>query len=132
MKRRLLLTSLGTALAALSLATLVWTTSRRRNAARLERLERVHALDVAVEGVLDHGRHGLGAEGVAIAFADAGDAVVRRQLDEDEVAPAPGGRRIADDEDFEVLDFHGLESSWNGLASSRKPGRRAMKISNRT
>ena len=36
---------LGTALAALSLATLVWTTARRRNAARLERLERVHALE---------------------------------------------------------------------------------------
>ena len=78
-------------------------------------LKRKKQLNMGKPPVYDRAQHGLSeaqkdklrAEGRAIAFADAGDAVVGRQLDEDEIAPAPGGRRIADDEDFEVFDFHG-------------------------
>ncbi len=74
---------------------------------QLFEVERVHAGDVALEHVLDHRLDDLRPESVAIDLADAGNAVVGGQLDEDEVAPAPFLRRIADDEHFEVFDFHG-------------------------
>ncbi len=69
-------------------------------------VERVHAHDMPLEHVGDHRLDHLRPEGVAIDLADAGDAVVGRELDEDEVAAAEARRRIADDEGLEVLDFH--------------------------
>ncbi len=71
-------------------------------------LERAVAFEMAGEGVLDDGdeRPGPGAGGVDLAVADR--AVVRRQLDEQEVAPAEAGRRIAHDEGLQVGDPHRL------------------------
>ena len=54
----------------------------------------------------DHPRHHMGAEGGGIDLADALDAVVGHQLQEDEIAPAEARRRIADDEGLELPDLH--------------------------
>ena len=69
-------------------------------------MEGIHALDMAREDILDHGGHGLGTERVAINLADAADIVVGRELDEDEIAPAPARRRIADNEYLKIPDLH--------------------------
>ena len=54
--------------------------------------ERIGAVDVAREHVLDHPHDGLRPEGRAIHLADALDAVVGDELQEDEVAAAEMGR----------------------------------------
>ena len=69
-------------------------------------MERVHALDIAGEDVLDHRHHGLGPEGRAIDLADTADIVIGGELDEDEITPAPTGRRVADDKNLEIADLH--------------------------
>ena len=48
----------------------------------------------------------FGREARGVDFADALDPVVGHELQEQEVAPAEGGRRIADDEGLELGDFH--------------------------
>jgi hypothetical protein len=48
----------------------------------------------------------MGAEGDAIGLADPGYAVIRGQLDEHEIAPAEVWRRVSDDKDLDILQFH--------------------------
>jgi hypothetical protein len=69
-------------------------------------MEWVHAEDLALEHILNHRRHGLGAEGGAIAFADASNARIGGEFHKGEIAPAPAWGWIADDKDFEISDFH--------------------------
>ena len=70
-------------------------------------VKRVHAFNVAPESILDHGSHGLGAEGGTVALANAGDAIVGCQFHEGEIAATPARWRIADNKDFQIGDFHG-------------------------
>ena len=69
-------------------------------------VERIAALDMLLEHVLDHLHHNGGGEAGGIDLADALDAVVGDQLEEDEIAAAIERRRVADDEGLEALDFH--------------------------
>ena len=71
-----------------------------------QRLHLGDAFDVTAENILDHGGHRLGPERIAIDLANAADIVVGSQLDEDEITPTPTGRRIADDKNLEIPDFH--------------------------
>ena len=68
---------------------------------------RVLPRHVALEDVLDHRPHRLGADGRGIAFAITHDPVVGRQLRKDPVAPAPARGRRRHDEDFQILELHG-------------------------
>lgn len=70
-------------------------------------MEGVHAFDVTTKSVFDHGGHGFGAESGAVAFAITHNAVVRRQFDEGEIASTPTRGRVANNEDFQIFDFHG-------------------------
>src|SRR5262245_11303531 len=91
-------------------------------------VERVDAGDVAAEHVLGGGLDDLRAEAVAIDLADAGDAVVGRQLDENEVAAAEAGRRIADDENLDVLCLHGAPSPVAETLGQGRSGRKSRAI----
>ena len=82
-------------------------------------LEGVGPDHVAFADVLDHARQGVRAEGGGVDLADALDAALRRQLDEDEVAAAEVRRRIADDEGLDLGDLHGALAPVAGPASAR-------------
>ena len=64
----------------------------------------------------------LRAEGRGVDLADADDAVVGDELEEDEVAPAEAGRRVADDEGLEVGDLHVRKTITLRSASPRVDG----------
>ena len=93
--------------------------------------ERIGALDMMLEYVLDHRHHRLRAEARRIDLADALDPAGGLELEEQEVAAAERGRRIADDEGLELGDFHArLEAlvggdcilpSWPGLSRPPTP-----------
>ncbi len=70
--------------------------------------ERIVADHVAGAHVLDHLRHHVGAEGRRIDLAESLDAAVGGQLEEDEIASAEMGRRVAHYPGFDVGDLHGL------------------------
>src|SRR5579862_3653865 len=73
------------------------------------------------EHVLNHGGDDFRAEGRGVDLADALDAAGGPELQEHKVAAAVAGRRIADDEYFYVLEFHGLFLVlWNWPASSSR------------
>ena len=59
-----------------------------------------------VEDVLDHARDDVRAERRRVDLADALDAVVGDELQEDEVAAAEMGRGVPDDECLELGDLH--------------------------
>ena len=71
-------------------------------------LDRLRALagHVALEDVGDHRAHRRRPDRRGIDLAPAGDAVVGRHLDENEVASAEGRRRVADDQHLEVAELH--------------------------
>ena len=69
--------------------------------------ERIGAFHVALEHVLDHRDDRLGREARRIDLADALDPAGGLELEEQEIAAAESGRRIADDEGLELGDFHG-------------------------
>ena len=77
-------------------------------------LERVRADHVAGADVLDHGGDHMGSEGRGIDLAEAFDAVVGGELQEDEIASAEMGRRVADHVGFDVGDLHGASPSGGG------------------
>ena len=83
--------------------------------------ERIGALDMALEHILDHRHNRLGREARGVDFADALDPAGGLELEEQKVAAAEGGRRIADDESFEFGDFHrrpvGRGEGWGELRS---------------
>src|SRR6185436_11964068 len=91
-------------------------------------VERVRAGDIAAEHVLGHRLDDLRTEAVAVDLADATDAVVGRQLDENEVAAAEAGRRIADDENLDVLCLHGAPSPVGETLGQGRSGRKYRAI----
>ena len=72
---------------------------------RLDR-EGVGAQHMVLEHVLEHLDDRFGREARGIDLADALDPVVGDQLQEQEIAPAEGRRRIADDEGLQACDAH--------------------------
>ncbi len=81
-----------------------------------------HALDfegigvqqVVRKDILYHCGDGSRPEAGRVDFAHALNAAVRGQLQEDEVASAVTGRRIADDEGLESDQLHGQSPEWSG------------------
>jgi hypothetical protein len=67
-------------------------------------------LEHVLERPLDHGR----MQRCGVDLADPRHAVVGRELEEDEVAPSEGGRRVADDEGLELRDLHGRRDENDG------------------
>ena len=65
---------------------------------------------VPFEHVADHRDDRLGGKARRIDFADAFDAAGGPELQEDEIASAEGGPRVADDEGFQIGDLHGTRS----------------------
>ena len=85
-----------------------------REAARIhpppDRLDRMRILTrhVARKHVFQHPRNEIRVKRHAVRFADATDAIVGGQLDEDEITPAESRRRIADHEGLDVLENHSM------------------------
>ena len=71
---------------------------------------RVAADEIALRHVLDHRRGDVTREGGIVGFAVAHHPAVGRELDEDEVAAAQPGGRVADHERLHVGDFHAWSS----------------------
>ena len=78
-------------------------------------VERVGADHVRVADVLDHAGDDVRAERRPVDLAEPLDAVVGGQLEEDEVAAAEVGRRVADDERLELGDLHCGQASQNTI-----------------
>ena len=72
---------------------------------------RVGAVKLAPVHILAHPGDGLRPEGRRLALPNAGDAVIRGQLHEDEIASALARRRIADNEDLATCKFHNSSNS---------------------
>src|SRR5271166_3921201 len=81
---------------------------------------------MALEHVLDHRHDRFRREARRVDLADALDPAGSLELEEQKVAAAEGGRRIADNEGRELGDFHrrrppcaerlGPKLSWPGLS----------------
>ena len=69
---------------------------------------RIQAPGIALEQILDHQSPDMGIERQAIGLAQAGQAFVCDQLDEQEIAPAKMRRRIADDKGLYANQLHAL------------------------
>src|SRR3954452_947402 len=69
-------------------------------------LERISADDVMGENILDHRDDGFRPEARRVDLANPLDPAVCDELQEDEVAAAMKGRRVADDEGLDVGDLH--------------------------
>ena len=70
-------------------------------------VERLAPDDVAGDDVLDHARHELRRDGRDVDLAEALEAAVALELQEDEVAAAIARGRVADDERADARDLHG-------------------------
>src|SRR5439155_75910 len=86
--------------------------------------ERIRALDMAGIDVLDHLHHHARRKGGVIDFAHALDAVIGDELEENEIAPAGHGRRIADHESLETGYFQGRCSPARQIAEEHYQGPR--------
>ena len=82
-----------------------------------ERLDpkRIGAHHVALEHVLDHRDDRFGRKARRIDLADALDSAGGLELEEQEIAPAESGRRVADDEGLEFGDFHAQRAFQNTI-----------------
>ena len=69
-------------------------------------VKRLFANDVTFDHIFGHLCHDVWVKGQVVDFTQAFNAVVGNELDEDEVAPSVARRGIADDESFNILDFH--------------------------
>ncbi len=81
--------------------------------------ERIGAFDVQLEHVLDHRHDRFRREARGIDLAHALDSAGGLELEEEEIAAAEGGRRIADDEGLELGDFHGRPDGRGGGENRR-------------
>ena len=72
--------------------------------------ERVAACDVSIEDILDRPHDDAGMHGRRVDLAHALDPVRSGQRQEDEVAPAVRGRRVADDERAKLGDLHAVSA----------------------
>ena len=70
---------------------------------------------MALEHVLDHRHDRLGREARRVDFAYALDPAGGLELEEEEIAAAESGRRVADDEGFQLGDFHGRRRPERGM-----------------
>ena len=68
----------------------------------------ISAFELALEHVTRHGAAYFRTKGGVVDFTDTGDAAGRRHPDENEIAPAVAGRRVADDKGFKRLKAHML------------------------
>ena len=85
-------------------------------------VERLAPDDVAGHDVLDHARHELRRDRRRVDLAEALEATVGLELEEDEVAAAVARSRIADDEGADAGDPHGAAGGrcalWNVSTTS--------------
>ena len=96
---------------------------------------------MAFEHVLDHRHNRLGREARGVDFACALDPAGGLELEEQEVAAAEGGRRIADYEGFQFGDFHAcfearvggdrILLSWPAMTEQRLSSVKVASLQNR-